>query len=140
MPVSASVESISITQTVEYLGGTNSRQVAVVAVRTYPSLVYFEFRIPRADFTAAIARQEAEGYGAQVEAIMTDPHVNGIEWFQNANPAGYLVDMGTIFVQSTSGNSGLSFSVPWGLVYVEYVDTPIANLVAQLDAAEKGSG
>lgn len=140
MAVSASVESLNITQTVEYLGGTQSRQVAVCAVRTAPSLVYFEFRIPRSGFTAAIARQEAEGYGALVESILTGPNVSGIEWWQNANDSGYLVDMGTIFVRSNSGNSGLSFDVPWGLVHPEYVDGPISDLVAQLNAAEKGSG
>lgn len=140
MAVSASVESLNVTQTVEYLGGTQSRQVAVCAVRTAPSLVYFEFRIPRASFTSAIARQEAEGYGAQVESVLTNPHVSGLEWWQNANDSGFLVDMATIFVRSTSGNSGLSFDVPWGHVFVEALSDPIATLAGQLDAAEKGSG
>ena len=139
MPVSPSVESLTISQTVEYIGGTSSQQVAVVAVQTSPSLVYFEFRIPRSSFTAEVARTEAEGYAAQVESILTDPNVAGIEWSQDSNTAGYLLDMGTIFVTSNSGNSSLSFTVPWGHVYEQAVSAPIAALVKELNAAEAGS-
>lgn len=139
MPVSASVESLNISETVEYLGGTSSRQVAVCQVRTYPSLVYFEFRIPRSDFTAAAAREEAEGDGEQVESLLTDVNVSGVEWWQDANPAGYLIDMGTIYVTSDSGDSSLSFDVPWGQVYVKAVLGHVNTLAAELNAAEKGS-
>jgi len=139
MAVSAAVESLTISESVEYVGGTSSQQVAVVAVRTSPSLVYFEFRIPRADFTAAVARTEAEGYGAQVESVLTDPNVSGIEWYQDANQAGFLLDMGTIYVVSDSGNSSLSFTVPWGHVEEQVLAPMIAKVRAELNAAEAGS-
>ena len=131
----ADVQRLVITQTEEYLGGTSSQKVASCEVLT-ASGVLFEFRIPRADFTEAVARQEAAGYAAQVESILTDPNVAGIEYWPDPTVSGYLLDMGTITVQSDSGNSTLSFDVPWGHVVENVVSGTIAELAKELNAAE----
>lgn len=130
------VASMFVTQTVEYIGGTKTQDVAAVSVTT-ASGVYFEFRIPRADYTAATAKTEAQGYAAQVESILTNPNVAGIQWSQNANTAGYLLDEGTIAVQSDSGDSSLNLTVPWGHVFEQDVSGQIASLRSELNATEK---
>jgi hypothetical protein len=134
--VAGDVANLSVSQTVEYIGGTKTRDVASVSVTT-ASGVYFEFRIPRADFTAAVAETEAKGYAAQVESLLTNPNVAGVQWSQDANTAGYLLDVGTITVQSKSGDSSLAFTVPWGHVFVEAISGRINTLAGELDAVEK---
>src|SRR5579859_1537005 len=121
------VQSLHVTQSVEYIGGTSSQEVAVCAVTT-ASGVYFEFRIPRQGFTAQLAQTEAAQYAAQVEALLTEPYVLGVQWTQKANTAGYLLDTGVITVTSNSGFSTLSYETPWGEVNVQAQQTKINEL------------
>lgn len=133
--MSAHVQSLSVTQAVEYIGGTASREVAVVHVVTI-SGVYFETRIPRKAYVASFAREQAELISAVVEAIVGDPNVAGLQWSQEANPAGYLLDVGTIYVTSDSGDSSLAFTVPWGQLTAGVHSPQIGPLIAQLNATE----
>lgn len=133
--MSAHVQSLSVTQATEYIGGTASREVAVVRVRTV-SGVYFETRIPRAAYVASFAREQAELIAAVVEAILGDPNVADLQWWQKASPAGYLLDMGTIYVTSDSGDSSLAFDTPWGQLTAGVHSPQIGPLIAQLNATE----
>src|SRR5579859_3722173 len=133
--MSAHVQSLSVTQAVEYIGGTTSRDVAVVAVVTI-SGVYFETRIPRNAYVPSFARTQAENIAAVVEAIVADPNVAGLQWAQHANPAGYLLDVGIIYVQSDSGNSSLAMTVPWAQLTAGVASPQIGPLIAELNATE----
>lgn len=122
--------------TVEFLGGTQTRQVMAVGVFTVPSNIYFEFRIPRADYKADIVAQEAEGYSASLEADMQDPNIADITWFQSQQADGYLVDMATVYVVSDSGNSTANVDVPFGHTDPRYLIPHIQPTVDELNKAE----
>src|SRR5215470_16762076 len=90
---------------VEFLGGTQTRPVMAVGVFTIPHNVYFEMRIPKADYTPQHVATMAEAYAANIEVALQDPHVQDIVWFQDQRQDGYLVDKATVYVTSDSGNS-----------------------------------
>lgn len=129
------VQRLTVTQDTEYLGGTSYQAVARCEVLT-ASGVLFEFLIPRADYTADLAKTEAEGYAAQVESLLTNTSVSGISQWQKQTQSGYLLYMGAIGVQSDSGNSNLTFDVPWGSVNAQVVSGQINDLAKQLNATE----
>lgn len=123
-------------ETVEFLGGTRTRDVIAVGVRTAAHGVYFEFRVPKATYTAAIATQNANGFAIVYEDLFQIAGVDGVEWTQEPTPAGQLEDHVIVYVQSSSGNSSSSINVPYSQFAQELIAPKVAALVAQLDAAE----
>jgi len=91
--------------TVEYLGGTNTQPVVVVGVVTAVHNIYFEVRIPQAEYSATPPKAVATGYVPIYEDIANLPNVADVAWGQRTNASGLLVDQVTIIVQSASGLS-----------------------------------
>lgn len=121
---------------VEFLGGSQTREVMAVGYVTKPSLVYFEARIPRALYTAQQVKDYGLGYSGTIEAVAQLPDVDGMTWFQKQQRDGTLLDMMKVYVTSSSGDSADSFDLPFGQLAPKWATPKIKALHAQLDEAE----
>lgn len=123
---------------VEFLGGQETRAVMVVSVVTDDHGVYFETRIATADYTAAVAKQNANGFTIIYEDLFTIPGVADVGWAQEVTPAGQVQDHVIVYIASTSGNSSGIVDVPYSQFTQEQVAARVAALRAELDDAEAG--
>lgn len=125
-------------ETVEFLGGAQTRPVIAVGVQTREHGVYFETRIAKADYTAAVAKQNANGFTIVYELLFKIPGVTDVEWTQEPTNAGQLQDHVIVYVESSSGASSASIDVPYSKFTQDYIAGQVGKLRAQLDAAEAG--
>lgn len=123
-------------ETVEFLGGTQTRPVIAVGVRTHEHGVYFEFRLPKADYNAANVKNDANGFTIVYELLFEIPGVSDVEWTQEPTSAGQLQDHVIVYVVSTSGNSSASLDVPYSQFTQDIIAGKVEKLRGQLDAAE----
>ena len=125
-------------ETVEFLGGTQTRPVMAVGVRTNVHGVYFEFRLPKADYTTANVRNNANGFTIVYEDLFAIPGVTDVEWTQEPTQGGQLEDHVVVYFTSTSGNSSTSIDFPYSQFTQDYIATRVAFAITALDAAENG--
>lgn len=123
-------------ETVEFLGGTQTRPVIAIGVRTHEHGVYFEFRLPKADYNAANVKNDANGFTIVYELLFEIPGVSDVEWTQEPTSAGQLQDHVIVYVVSTSGNSSASLDVPYSQFTQDIIAGKVEKLRGQLDAAE----
>lgn len=123
-------------ETVEFLGGTQTRPVIAIGVRTHEHGVYFEFRLPKADYNAANVKNDANGFTIVYELLFEIPGVSDVEWTQEPTSAGQLQDHVIVYVVSTSGNSSASIDVPYSQFTQDIIAGKVEKLRGQLDAAE----
>jgi hypothetical protein len=121
---------------VVFLGGTQTQDVIFVGITTSPHGVYFEVPVPKAVYTPTLVNQYAEGYGGTIEQAFAVPGVVGAEWTQTPTPASELQSNLVIYVQSASGNSQASFSLPFADLTPALIEAGAKPLIAQLDATE----
>ncbi len=124
---------------VEFLGGQRTKPVMVVSVLTTAHGVYFETRIDTKDYTATVAKENANGFTIVYELLFDIPGVADVGWAQEATPAGQLQDHVIVYVSSSSGNSSGIVDVPYSQFTQDKVAAKVGALRDQLDAAE-GSG
>lgn len=129
-------EIVTQYETVEFLGGTQTRPVIAVGVRTKAHGVYFEFRLAKADYSAANVKADANGFTIVYELLFDIPGVTDVEWTQEPTNAGQLADHVIVYVQSTSGNSSSSLDVPYSQFTQDIIAGKVEALRGQLDAAE----
>ena len=126
-------------QTVEFIGGTQTRPVIAVGVKTKAHGVYFEFRVPKAWYTAAVVKSDAHGYTIIYELLFTIPNVTDVEWTQEPTQQGQLEDHVVVYFTSTSGFSGHSVDVPYSKFNQDYIAALVGYYVAEMDAVEAGT-
>src|SRR5580693_444419 len=97
---------------IESVGGTKTQPVTVVGIETAAHQTYIEFRIPDSVYNETQVNDYGIGYSATVDQPYAWPGVVGVEWAQSANAANKLTDVLTIYVQSDSGRSQASVTVP----------------------------
>ncbi len=129
-------EVITQYPTVEFLGGSQTREVMAVGYRTKPSGIYLEVRIPRKIYSAAEVRNEGIGYAGTIEAIAALAGVEGITWVQTQRPDGTLLDSFDLYVSSSSGDSASSLRLPLSQMARVFAEPKINALRSQLDKAE----
>lgn len=129
---------VSQYETVEFLGGTQTRPVIAVGVRTAVHGVYFEFRLLKADYNSANVKADANGFTIVYELLFTIPGVTDVEWTQEPTNAGQLQDHVVVYFTSTSGNSSASIDFPYSQFTQDYIAARVAHAIAGLDAAENG--
>ena len=122
--------------TVEFLGGSQTRDVVAVGYQTKPHGVVFEARIPRNIYSAKEVNSEGIGYSGEIESVFTHPGVTDATWRQVANAAGFLIDELDLIVTSASGNSAATLTVPFSRMAPETLAPLVSHLRDQLDAAE----
>lgn len=122
--------------TVEFLGGSQTREVMAVGYVTQPSGIYVEVRIPKSVYSAEQVRDYGIGYAGTIEAIAALDGVDGMTWSQVQRRDGTLGDVMTVYVTSSSGNSAGSFVLPFAQLAPELAAPKVRHLRAQLDAAE----
>lgn len=123
-------------ETVEFLGGTQTRPVIAVGVRTQDHGVYFEFRLPKASYNVTNVKADAEGFSIVYELLFEIPGVTDVEWTQEPTTAGQLEDHVLVYITSTSGNSSSSIDVPYSQFTQDKIAAKVKALRAQLDNAE----
>lgn len=126
-------------ETVEYLGGTQTRPVIAVGARTRVHGVYFEFRLAKGDYNSANVRNSANGYTIVYEDLFKIPGVTDVEWTQEPTQAGQLEDHVVVYFTSTSGNSSASIDFPYSQFTQDYIAARVAFAIEGLDAAENGT-
>src|SRR3954447_20020267 len=92
---------------VEFLGGTNTRDVLVTGIRTKPSGIYIEVRVPMSEyrqFGAQVVNAAALSWSNIYETLARQPHIAGVQWGQESFH-GQLQDVAVLTVESASGNS-----------------------------------
>lgn len=121
---------------VQVLGGAKTQDVQTIGVVTSPNNVYFETSVPLKQATTATLQYTAQSYRDIYELLFTFPGVSAVQWYQQPNDSGLLVDHVRIYVTSTSGNSTSVIDIPYSQLG-EYEDgKKIAALRASLDATE----
>jgi hypothetical protein len=121
---------------VVFIGGTQTQDVTFVGYLTKPSGVYFEVPIPQAVYSSAVVNEYGQGYCATIEAVLALPGVVGGEWTQTPTKAGELTSNIVVYVQSDSGNSQASLTVPFSGLAPELVQPKSSALIKELNAAE----
>lgn len=120
----------------ETLGGTKTRNMVAVGAVTVPHGVYFEVRVPQADYTASLTAAALLGPASIYEDLFDIPGVVDVAWSQGATASGQLQDLVTVVVSSTSGDSSDELTVPFVQLGPQLHKPQIAALRAQLDATE----
>lgn len=126
-------------ETVEFLGGTQTRPVIAVGARTVAHNVYFEFRIPKGVYSSSNVKSNATGYTIIYELLFTIPGVTDAEWAQEPTTSGQLEDHVIVYFESTSGESSASIDFPYSQFAQDYIAARVAFAIAGLDAAEAGT-
>src|SRR6185503_11088713 len=126
-------------ETVEFLGGTQTRPVIAVGVRTNVHAVYFEFRVLKADYNSSVVNQDANGFTIVYEDLFQIPGVTDVEWAQEPTQAGQLSDHVIVYFTSTSGNSSASVDIPYSQFTQDYIAARVGHARDALDAAETGA-
>jgi hypothetical protein len=126
--------------TVEFLGGTQTRDVVAVGITTKGHGVYIEFRIPVTTYTPDNVKSNAIGYTGTIENAFTFPGVQGVSWGQSPDAAGELVDQITYTVVSDSGNSSAQLTLPLSGIGTSGQISKLKNLLASLNESEGLTG
>jgi hypothetical protein len=124
--------------TVEYLGGTQTKDVMAVGVRTNDHGVYFEFRLDKKAYTAANVKSDANGYTIVYELLFDIDGVTDVEWSQQPTAAGELQDHVTVYFTSSSGNSSSFIDFPYSRFTQDIISAAVGKARAVLDDAESG--
>lgn len=140
MAVDLGYDVVTQYPTVQFLGGTQTQDVVAVGITTRGHNVYVEFNIPRNIYSAQEVKNYATGYTGSVEQFFEVPGVTGVSWSQQPNASGNLVPTLTFTVESTSGLSAATFSVPLASATDTLVKTRAAALRKELNDAESGGG
>lgn len=125
-------------QDVEFLGGSNTRDVHVAGAVTKPDGIYFEVRVPSSVYKQegpSVINAAALGTATILETLLTVPHVAGVLWGQQA-VGGQLQDVAIITVVSKSGNSSEPYTVPFVKLGPKLNATQIAAISKRLDETE----
>lgn len=126
--------------TVEFLGGTQTRDVTAVGYITAGHGVYFEARIPQTVYSAAQVKDYGIGYSGTIEQVFEWTGVVGCVWSQTPNAANVLVDQLTLTVQSASGNSQANHTILLTDIGFPAGEPAIEKLYNELNTAEGITG
>lgn len=124
---------------VEFLGGAQTRDVLVTGIRTRPSGIYIEVRVPKAEFQQygpQVVNAAALGWATIFETLAKQPYVAGVLWGQQARN-GQLQDVAVLTVASTSGESESTLTVPVVDLGPDLDHAAIAKLHKSLDDLER---
>lgn len=127
----------------QLVGGSKLVPVRVVAFTTIPNEIYAEIRLDLSIIDPTQIGGIIDVTARAIEDVAGRADVAALSYFQDVNPAGQLVDMLEVIVQSTSGNSTEAADYPLGdVVALSFGTSPsakipsIPQIVAQLDAIE----
>jgi hypothetical protein len=128
---------------VEFLGGTQVRDVLVLSAWTVPHDVYFEARYPASGYKVADVKSAALGYSLVYEDLYKITGVDEVAWTQIETTSGMLQDGVILYVSSTSGLSSDTVTVPYSQLSQNVagtgfpsVTTRVKTLRAKLDSLE----
>jgi hypothetical protein len=136
--VAAEYEVITSYEDVEFLGGAQTRDVLVTGIRTKPSGIYIEVRIPMTVYKqigAPAVASTALGFRNIYELLLQQEGVAGVQWGQ-VSKNGQLADVAVVTVSSSSGNSEATLEVPYSKLAPTFDEPMILKLRKQLDATE----
>lgn len=111
-------------------------RVMVVNAHTVPSQIYWQERFDLPLDHVGVVQQVLQAGAMMIESVMENPAVLTLQYEQDVNVAGQLIDVFEIFVQSTSGRSTSSFTHYYADLTLQVIDPLITAQVDLLDAIE----
>ena len=123
-------------QTEELVGGARLRDVVEIGFSTVPSEVYAQTRIDLSFWTADEVAPMLANLADYIETVMGYPYVAGMDYIQDINAAGLLIDVMEITVLSASGKSSATLRQPLALMYPPIVVPLLSALNDRLNAVE----
>lgn len=125
-------------QDVEFLGGTNTRDVQVAGATTKQNGIYFEVRVQKQQYEQqgpSIINAAALGMANILETLSRQPNVGGVQWGQQS-AGGQLQDVAIITVVSDSGNSSSTYTVPIVQLGPDLNEAEIETIAHRLNQTE----
>jgi hypothetical protein len=122
--------------TVEFLGGSQTRDVMAIGFVTKPHGIYFEARIPKKQYNAAAVRSYGIGYSGMIEAIADIAGIEAMVYSPKQQPDGTLLDTFEVYVSSTSGDSAGALTLRFDELVEVFAGPKVKALRKQLDDAE----
>lgn len=98
--------------TEELRGGTKLVPVRVIAATTKPSGIYFEMRLDLSLYDPTQIGPIIDSEGELLEVLGQRQDVAGVEYVQDVNAAGQLIDGVAVTVLSSSGASSETMTYP----------------------------
>lgn len=132
-------DHVTTSDDVEFLGGSQTRAVIVTGIRTKPSGIYLEVRVPRSSFDkygAQVVNAAALGMANIFETLAKQPYIAGVQWGQAADH-GQLQDVAILTVESSSGDSQATLTIPVVQLGPDLDHAAVAKLHGHLDDLEK---
>src|SRR5438309_11780597 len=102
-------------------GGQFARDVITVGVLTAAHGIYFEFRVPKKEFTTSVAQGGANALTITYESFFDYPGVEAVVPGQRLNAANQLEDVVTLYIVSTSGESSDFIVISYRNMTTEYI-------------------
>jgi hypothetical protein len=125
---------------VEFLGGTQTRDVTAVGYITDFQAVYFEARIPQTIYSAQQVEDYGTGYTGTILQVWNWAGVVGEAWGQRPTAGQQLQDFVILTVASDSGNSQSNITLPLTDLGVAAGVDAVTALHFELNAAEGVTG
>lgn len=123
---------------VEFLGGSQTRDVLVTGIVTSPSGIYGEVRVPKSEFDQygeQVVRAAAATFVTIFETLAAQPFISGVQWGMAAHN-GQLRDVAVLTVTSSSGNSSSVLTIPVVELTPDLDHAAVKKLHDRLDALE----
>lgn len=131
-------EVVSSYEDVEFLGGNRTREVIVTGIRTKPSGIYVEVRVPKDTFRkigAHAISDAANSWSTLFETLVRNSGVVGVQWGQETHN-GQLQDVAVVTAESDSGATQASLTVPIARLGPNLVIPGLEKLRKQLSELE----
>lgn len=136
--MAANYHVVSSYEDVEFLGGSATQDVIVTGIRTIPSNIYVEARVPKHTFDTIgpqAVNVAATAWATLFEELVRNSNVAGVSWGQQSS-GGQLEDVAIFTVVSDSGNSSAQLTVPIAKISPQGVVPGLTKLAKQLTETE----
>src|SRR5258706_3236476 len=84
-------------QSEQLLGGSKLQRVVEIGATTVPSDIYFQTRLPAAQYLRSTAQIVVDGLAGAIEDSLVGPFITGMDYRQDINPAGQRLDQMEVF-------------------------------------------
>lgn len=117
-------------QSEQLLGGSRLQRVVEIGATTVPSGVYFQTRLPAANYTRADGQNVIDVLSGAIEDSLVGPYIVGMQYRQDVNTAGQLLDQMEVFWETPDESAAGSIVLPLARVEPTYVNPAVQAAVA----------
>lgn len=117
-------------QSEQLLGGSRLQRVVELGATTSPSDIYFQTRLPAANYTRADGQNVVDVLSGAIEDSLIGPYIVGMSYRQDVNQAGQLLDQMEVFWTTPDESASGSVILPLARVEPTYVNPAVQGAVA----------